>query len=52
MYLLTYFAYTQVEPPIIPKCSGPADTSNFPQYKEKTIETSLIVKYSKEFEDF
>ncbi|XP_065903954.1 cAMP-dependent protein kinase catalytic subunit 1-like [Dysidea avara] len=42
----------KVEPPIIPKCSGPADTSNFPQYKEKAIETSSTVKYSKEFEDF
>ncbi|TRY82605.1 hypothetical protein DNTS_032560 [Danionella cerebrum] len=39
----------KVDAPIIPKCRGPGDTSNFDEYDEEDIRVSFTEKCSKEF---
>lgn len=42
----------QVDAPIIPKCRGPGDTSNFDEYDEENIRVSVTEKCTKEFLEF
>ncbi|KAG1935779.1 protein kinase, cAMP-dependent, catalytic, beta a [Pimephales promelas] len=41
-----------VDAPIIPKCRGPGDTSNFDEYDEENIRVSVTEKCTKEFLEF
>ncbi|KTG03666.1 hypothetical protein cypCar_00014357 [Cyprinus carpio] len=42
----------QIDAPIIPKCRGPGDTSNFDEYDEEDIRVSVTEKCTKEFLEF
>uniref|UniRef100_A0A673NHQ0 cAMP-dependent protein kinase n=1 Tax=Sinocyclocheilus rhinocerous TaxID=307959 RepID=A0A673NHQ0_9TELE len=49
-----WFATTDwiIDAPIIPKCRGPGDTSNFDEYDEEDIRLSVTEKCTKEFLEF
>jgi len=42
----------KVDPPYVPKSKGPGDASNFDEYDEEPLRTSMNEKMAKEFSDF
>ncbi|XP_075973035.1 cAMP-dependent protein kinase catalytic subunit 1-like [Anticarsia gemmatalis] len=51
---LNWFAvlHQRLEPPFVPACSSPGDTSNFPEISQPMLAKTSACLYESEFEDF